>query len=158
MTKSWNHLSFVNISPTLIIDASMEKCSRALQHLDPKIWIFSKKVRNSNFDLYFERWRAEISLVSSIFVLHWQLIYQWKGFHEYYTMETQKLQKFPKKVRNSNFDLWRTCTYMMTSGMHRRPFEGRHLVNFNFLTFILSTYCAWSITFIVIMEFLTWKL
>ena len=20
------------------------------------------------------------------------------------------------------------CTYMMTSGMHRRPFEGRHLV------------------------------
>ena len=26
----------------------------------------------------------------------------------------------------------KTCTYMITSGMHRRPFEGRHLVNMNF--------------------------
>ena len=27
MTKSWNHLSFVNISPTLVIDTSMERSS-----------------------------------------------------------------------------------------------------------------------------------
>ena len=41
--KSWNHLSFVNISPTLVIDTSMERSSRVLQHGNQKIWIFSKK-------------------------------------------------------------------------------------------------------------------
>ena len=43
VTNSWNNLSFVNISATLVIDTSMEKSSRALHHLDPKIWFFSKK-------------------------------------------------------------------------------------------------------------------
>ena len=28
-----------------------------------------------------------------------------------------------------------TCTYMSTSGMHRRPFEGRHLVLNSFLNY-----------------------
>ena len=37
--KSWNNLSFVNISPTLVIDTSMEKSSRVLQHWNPKILI-----------------------------------------------------------------------------------------------------------------------
>ena len=40
LTKSWNHLSFVNISPTLVIDASMERSSRVLQHGNPKIGFF----------------------------------------------------------------------------------------------------------------------
>ena len=43
LTKSWNHLSFVNISPTLVIDTSMERSSRVLQHGNPKIWFFFKK-------------------------------------------------------------------------------------------------------------------
>ena len=30
----------------------------------------------------------------------------------------------------STFKLVSTCTSMSTSGMHRRPFEGRHLVQF----------------------------
>ena len=68
LTKSWNHLSFVNISPTLVIDTSMERSLRVLQHGNPKIWIFfPKKVRNSKF--VFWR-RAEITLASSISVLH----------------------------------------------------------------------------------------
>ena len=67
LTKSWNHLSFVNISPTLVIDTSMERSSRVLHHGDPKIWFFFKKVRNSNFDFWR---RAEITLASSISVLH----------------------------------------------------------------------------------------
>ena len=62
-----NHHSFVNISPTLVIDTSMERSSRVLHHGNQKIWIFFKKVRNSNFDLC---WRAEITLASSISVLH----------------------------------------------------------------------------------------
>ena len=66
ITKSWNHLSFVNISPTLVIDTSMERFSRVLHHGNPKMWFFFKKVRNSNFD----SWRrAEITLASSILVL-----------------------------------------------------------------------------------------
>ena len=68
LTKSWNHLSFVNISPTLVIDTSMERSSRILHHGNPKIWFFFfKKVRNSNFDFWR---RAEITLASSISVLH----------------------------------------------------------------------------------------
>ena len=99
VTKSWNHLSFVNISPTLVIATSMEKSSRALQHLDPKIWFFFfKKDWNLNFDLYFDlSWRAEITLASSISVLHRQLIHQWKCLHEYYSTETQKFELFSKK-------------------------------------------------------------
>ena len=42
--KSWNHLSFVNISPTLVIDTSMEWSSRVLHHGNPKMWIFFKKL------------------------------------------------------------------------------------------------------------------
>ena len=43
LMKSWNHLSFVNISPTLVIDTSMEWSSRVLQHGNPEMWIFFKK-------------------------------------------------------------------------------------------------------------------
>ena len=65
LTKSWNHLSFVNISPTLVIDTSMEWSSRILHHGNPKIWFFFQKSSK------FEFWRrAEISLASSISVLH----------------------------------------------------------------------------------------
>ena len=41
-----NHHSFVNISPTLVIDTSIERSSRVPQHGHSKIWIFFKKVRN----------------------------------------------------------------------------------------------------------------
>ena len=61
------HHSFVNISPTLVIDTSMERSSRVLRHGNPKIWFFFKKVRNSNFNF---RRRAEITLASSISALH----------------------------------------------------------------------------------------
>ena len=40
VTKSWNHLSFVNISPILVIYTSMERSSRVLHHGNPKIRIF----------------------------------------------------------------------------------------------------------------------
>ena len=59
-----NHPSFVNVSPTLVIDTSMERSSRVLHHGNPKIWFFQK---SSNFDFWR---RAEITLASSISVLH----------------------------------------------------------------------------------------
>ena len=43
LTKSWNHLSFVNISPTLVIDTSMERFSRVLHHGNPEMLNFFKK-------------------------------------------------------------------------------------------------------------------
>ena len=42
LTKSWNHLSFVNISPTLVIDTSMERFSRVLHHGNPEMWNFNE--------------------------------------------------------------------------------------------------------------------
>ena len=48
-----NHHSFVNISPTLVIDASMERSSRVLHHGNPKIWKKNSKkfeIRNLTFD------------------------------------------------------------------------------------------------------------
>ena len=60
--KSWNHLSFVNISPTLVIDTSMERSSRVLATAWKlkNLIFFSKKVRNIELC-----WRAEISYHSS---------------------------------------------------------------------------------------------
>ena len=49
--KNWNHHSFVNISPTLVIDTSMERSSRVLQHENPKIWYIFQKSSKLNFDL-----------------------------------------------------------------------------------------------------------
>ena len=46
----WNHPSFVNISPTLVIDTSMERSSRVLQHGNP-IFFFKKKRSKLNFKL-----------------------------------------------------------------------------------------------------------
>ena len=67
--KSLNNLSFVNISPTMVIDTSMERSSRVLHDANPKkLNFFFKKVRNSNFDFW---QRAEITLASSISALHW---------------------------------------------------------------------------------------
>ena len=43
LTNSWNHLSFVNISLTLVIDTSMERSSQVLHHENPKIWFFLLK-------------------------------------------------------------------------------------------------------------------
>ena len=57
LTKSWNHLSFVNISPTLVIDTSMERSSRVVQHGNPKIWFFfSKKFKIRFFLLLTKSW------------------------------------------------------------------------------------------------------
>ena len=78
------HHSFVNISPTLVIDTSTERSSRVLQHGNQKIRFFFQK--SSKFNLTCAEELKSFKWVS-------------------------------------------TCTYMSTSGMHRRPFEGRHLVN-----------------------------
>ena len=54
--KSWNNLSFVNISPTLVIDASLERSSRVIQHGNPKIWFFFQKSSKFEFWLLTKSW------------------------------------------------------------------------------------------------------
>ena len=49
-----NHPSFVNISPTLVIDTSMKRSSRVLQHGNPRNWRSFQKRLKLNFDLYFD--------------------------------------------------------------------------------------------------------
>ena len=74
LTKSWNHHSFVNISPTLVIDTSMEWSSRVLHHGNPEVRKFFKKfeIDQIEFCPYPEFPYAEkkIALASSISVLH----------------------------------------------------------------------------------------
>ena len=55
-TKSWNHLSFVNISPTLVINTSMERSSLVLHHGNPKIWFFFQKSSKFEFWLLTNSW------------------------------------------------------------------------------------------------------
>ena len=56
-----NRPGFVNISPTLVIDMSMERSSRVLLHGNQKIWFFFSRKFEIEFDLYFDLcWRAEI--------------------------------------------------------------------------------------------------
>ena len=47
-----NPPSFFNVSPTLVIDTSMERSSWVLQHRNPKIWLFFFKfeIRILTFD------------------------------------------------------------------------------------------------------------
>ena len=109
LTKSWNHLSFVNTSPTLVIDTSMERSSRVLQHGNRKIrnWILT----------FFE-------------VRNWIMT-----------------RLVPKSWNHSSRSP-HNFLIMTTPGMHRRPFEGRHLVlslsyyhrrNTNIITLLLSS-------------------
>ena len=56
LTKSWNHLIFVNISPTLVIDTSIEWSSRILHHGNPKIWFLFQKSSKFEFWLLTKSW------------------------------------------------------------------------------------------------------
>ena len=125
----------------------MKWSSRVLQHGNPKMWIFLKKVQN---------WRNWILSVPRVFVCRekkspWLRQYQsyisnWYVNGKVFTSTTTwepKIWFFFKKVRNWIWLVfwlvlksWNQHSrsrsqhaHMSTSGMHRRPFEGRHLVN-----------------------------
>ena len=61
-----NHHSFVNISPTLVIDTSMKRSSRVL-HMGTRKSDFFFFFKSSKFDFWR---RAEITLAYSISVIH----------------------------------------------------------------------------------------
>ena len=132
-----NHLSFVNISPTLVIDTSMVRSSWVLQHGNPKIWISIQKSSQLNFDLC---WRAAKNVFTSSLsrevknlillrenMLTWVFLLSWfvNNFNIYcaHWLGTVFLNR-PQHISCVNY----MHLYMTASGMHRRPFEGWHLV------------------------------
>ena len=121
-----SHHSFVNISPTLTIDTSMERSSREVHHGNPKIWIFFQKSSKFEFWLVTKSWNH----LSFVYISHTIVIdASMERFSRVLHHGNPKIGKISQK--NSKFEFWlvtKTCTYMMTSGMHRRPFEGQHLV------------------------------
>ena len=91
MTKCWNYLSFVNITPTLIIDTTMERFLRILQHENAKIWFFFQK--SSKFEFWFvtKCW-DHLSFVNISPTLVIDTSMDRSYFHKYYNMETQKYE------------------------------------------------------------------
>ena len=95
LAKSWNHLSFVNISPTLVIDTSMEWSSRVLDHGNPKIWFFFPKSSKFKFWLLTKSWNhlsfvnisptlvIDTSMEWSSWVLHHGNLEMWKFFKKF---------------------------------------------------------------------------
>ena len=108
--KKVNHHSFVNISPTLVIDASMERSSRALQHGNPKIWFFFK----------FEIWLLTKSWnhlsfvnISPTLVIVTSMERSSRVLHH----GNSKNWFFFVKVRNSNFDFRRRAEITLPSSI-----------------------------------------
>ena len=127
-----NYLSFVNISPTLVIDTSMERSSLVLQHGNPKSWIFSSKKFEIEFCPYPEKRNLpgfvnisptlviDTSMKRSSRVLQHgnPIFFSIKFEIEFWLVP----KRWNHSSRSQHEPIWRH------RGMHRRPFEGRHLV------------------------------
>ena len=140
-----NHHSLVNMSPTLVIDTSMERPSRVLQHGNPKIWFSCKK--------------KHVYLSVSAVIFHKQFLA--------YTVHIDWCYHAIHKhsCRSVHIFVLTTCTFMLvctiepsflrtTSGMHRRLFEGRHLVWLYFAIWFCYTIKHWfTILLCFVMQF-----
>ena len=109
------HHSFVNISPTLIIDTSMERSSRVLHHGNPKIWFFSSKkfeIRILTFD---EELKSPYLRQYQSYISNWYI--NGKVFTSTTPWKPRNLIFFFKKVWNSNFDFWRRAEIALASSI-----------------------------------------
>ena len=143
-----NHPSFINISPTLAIDTSMGRSSRVLQHRMPKIsFSFQKWVEIKVwllFWLIFLKKHAYLS-VSAVMFFKQSLAYtvhiDWcnHAIHKH-SRSSQHMWVLTK----CTFIFRQVCTIELHSlirhrGMHRRHFEGRHLVYvYDWLTYFMK--------------------
>ena len=119
--KSWNHHSFVNISPTLVINTSMERSSRVLQHGNPEIWFFFQKSSKFEFWLVLKSWNhhnfvnisptlvIDTSMERSSRVLHHGNPKMWKK-----NSESSKLTKL-NSVRTPSFRMPRKAITVASS-------------------------------------------
>ena len=109
-----NHHSFVNMSPTLVIDTSMERFSRVLHHGNPKIWFFSKKfeIRILTFD---EELKSPYLRQYQSYISNWYI--NGKVLTSTTPWKPKNLIFFFKKVRNSNFNFWRRSEITLASSI-----------------------------------------
>ena len=114
LTKSWNHPSFVNISPTLVIDASMERSSRVLQHGNPNFFFLSSKFE---FWLLTKSWNHRSFRQYQSYIRNWYI--NGKVFMNTTPWKSKNLIFFFFffKVRNSNFDFWRIAEITLASSI-----------------------------------------
>ena len=103
LTKNWNHLRFVDISPTLVIDTSMERYSRVLQHGNPKFFFFQKSLK---FEIWLltKSWNLHSFVnISPTLVIDTSMERSSRVLHH----GNPKNWFFFFKVRNTNFDFRR---------------------------------------------------
>ena len=141
------HHSFVNISPTLVIDTSMERSSRVLHHGNPKIWFFVSK--KFEIGIWTKSWNhlSFVNISPTIVIdtsMEWSLRVLQHG--------NQKIWFFFQKFEigfDLYFDLcWRAEIIQVGLNMHLyddigdavSSFEGRHLV----LSKIKGNFCLLS--------------
>ena len=67
------HHSFVNISPTIVIDTSMERFSRVLHHGNPKIGFFFQKSSKFEFWLLTKSWNHLSFVNISPYISNWHI-------------------------------------------------------------------------------------
>ena len=123
LTKSWNHLSFVNMSPTLVIDTSMERSSRVQHHGNPEIWKFFKKFEIDEIEFcpypefpYAEKKKSPWLRQYQSYISNWYV--NGKVFTSTTTWEPKNLIFFSKKFE-IEFDLcWRAEIIQVGLNMH----------------------------------------
>ena len=103
------HHSFVNISPTLVIDTSMERFSWVLHHGNPNFFPKNFEIRILTFD----------EELKSPYLRQYQSYISNRYINGKVFMSTTpwKPQFFSKKFRNSNFDFWRRAEITLASSI-----------------------------------------
>ena len=128
LTKSWNHLSFVNVSPTLVIDTSMEWSSRVLHHGNPEMWKMFKKFEIDKIEFcpypefpYAEKKKSPWLRQYQSYISNWYV--NGKVFTSTTTWEPKNLIFFFSKKFEIEFDLyfdlcWRAEIIQVGLNMH----------------------------------------
>ena len=120
MPKFWNHASFVNISPTVVIGTWLERFSRVLQHgtSPPPV----------------KKWNVYLS-VSAVMLCKLFLAYTVQIDRSAFLCNPQAFKYVSTYicVNYMHISVSTSCIiepsfFNTTSGMHRRLFEGRHIV------------------------------
>ena len=109
-----NHHSFVNISPTLVIDTSMERSSRVLHHGNHKIWFFFSKKLEIRILTFDEQLKSQQLRQNQSYISNWYI--NGKVFTSTTPWEPQNLNFF-QIVRNSNFDFRRRAEIPIASSI-----------------------------------------
>ena len=109
--KSWNHLSFVNISPTLVNDTSIQRSSRVLHHgnliffksLKFEFWLMTKRWNHLSFVNVTPTMVIDTSMERSLRVLqHWNLK-SWFFFSKKFEIDEIEFCPYPEKRNRLGF-------------------------------------------------------